>query len=205
MNASSVTPTGQAPVAEGDLGERELAGEPRRLEPLQAGRAPRAEAERALIRRLEPRFEHAHERRARAAVHANGRERVPGRVAAIGPIEDLPVAKLSAAAEPDRAGADAAERKGDLRQLRAGEDARVRHTRGDAPGCAEAGRAVGAGAAGGETCPAPSAAPTGMAAAAAALSDCLRKSRRPCAAGPFFDGMVAEYRRFSVRKAGGGT
>ena len=76
---------------------------------------------------------------------------------------------------------------------------------GDAPGCAEAGRAVGAGAAGGETCPAPSAAPTGMAAAAAALSDCLRKSRRPCAAGTFFDGMVAEYRRFSVRKAGGGT
>ena len=206
VNASSVTRNGQAPVTEGHLGERELAREPCRLEPLQAGRAARAEAERALVRRLEPRFEHAHERRARAAIHPNGGERVPGALPRSGRLKicqsrscPRPPSPIEPAPTPP-SGNEICDNRGPVKT-------RGYVTRGgDAPGCAEAGRAVGAGAAGGETCPAPSAAPTGMAAAAAAaLSDCLRKSRRPCAAGTFFDGMVAEYRRFPVRKAGGGT
>jgi hypothetical protein len=74
---------------------------------------------------LQAPFEHAHERRARPALHTNRRERIPWRIATIGPIENLPVTELAAATQPDRAGADAAERKRDLGQLRAGEDARI--------------------------------------------------------------------------------
>ena len=119
---------GQAPVAEGHFGERELAREPGGLQPLQPGSAPRPEAEGSLVRRLDAAFEHAHERRPRAAIHADCRKRVAGRVAAVGSVENLPVAELPAAAEPDRAGADAAERKRNLREPRTSKHARIRHS-----------------------------------------------------------------------------
>ena len=125
LNASSETLTGSRAVAKCDARERELAGERRALQALQAGRAARAEAERALVRRLRgaPR---GRSRTARApALDADRRERVVRRVALVGPVEDLPVAQLAAAAEADAAGADAAERKRDLSQLRPGEHARV--------------------------------------------------------------------------------
>jgi hypothetical protein len=119
----------QTPIAECHVGERVLAGEPRRFEPLQTGRAARAQAERALIGRAEPRLEDADEWRAPPALDANRGEGVSRSVAAIRPVEDLPVTQLPATTEPDRPRANAAERKGDLRELLSREDAGIRDSR----------------------------------------------------------------------------
>ena len=113
------------PVTKCHACERELAGERRALQALQARRAMRPDAERTLIRRLQARLEDAHERLAPRGLDTNRRERVVRRVALVGPVEDLPIAELAATAEADATGADAAERKRDLSQIRPGEHARV--------------------------------------------------------------------------------
>ena len=120
----------KAAIAEGDVRKRELAGERRRLQALQARRAAGAQAECALIRRREARLEDARERGAARAFDANRGEGVIRSVALVGPIEDLPVAQLAASAEADAAGADPAEGKCNLREVRAREHARIGDARG---------------------------------------------------------------------------
>ena len=94
-------------------------------EALKARRAAGPQAERPLIRRREARLEDARERGAARTFDANRGERVIRSVALVGAIEYLPVAQLTASAEADAAGADSAEGKCNLREVRAGEHAGI--------------------------------------------------------------------------------
>ena len=109
--------------------QRKFAREGRALQPLQAGSILRAQAECALVGRLQPGFEDADERRPAAIVHTYGRERVRRRVPLVGPVEDFPVTQLTSPAQADATGADATKGERDLRELRPGERSRVRHAR----------------------------------------------------------------------------
>ena len=102
------------PVVKRNSRQRKLARKRRPLQPLQAGRILRPQAEGALVGRLQPRFKNADEWRPLPVVHADRRERVRRGMPLVRPVEDLPVAKLTAPAQPDAAGADAAEGKRDL-------------------------------------------------------------------------------------------
>ena len=62
-------------------------------------------------------LEHARDRLAIGDASAQRGESIHRGIAALGSVEDLPVAQLAATAEADGAGADAAERKSDLREL----------------------------------------------------------------------------------------
>src|SRR5262249_1351178 len=116
----------QRVVAEAQLGDRVGAGEGGLAQPRQAtdeaGREPVTVDER----RQELALEDA--RDGRPGLPARGRGPAPegeegeGQVATLGgPVEQLPVAELAAAAERDRAGADPTEREGDFPECRAGE------------------------------------------------------------------------------------
>ncbi len=120
---------GHSPVAERDMRQRKFAGESRGLQALQARRAVRAKAERALIRRPQPRFQHADKGRRGSLLHANRGKHVAGRHALVRTVEDLPITELSATAEADASRANAAERKSDLGKLGSGEDAWIGDTR----------------------------------------------------------------------------
>ena len=120
---------GQPPVAECDMRQGKLAGESRGLQTLQTGRAVRAKAERPLIRWPQAGFQHADKGRRGSVLHANRGKHIPGRHALVRTVEDLPITKLSATAEADASRPNPAERKGDLRELGSGEDARIRDTR----------------------------------------------------------------------------
>src|SRR4030066_73073 len=96
-----------------DLGGGVFALEPGFFHARQAGDKNAAETEAGRERRLDGALEDADELRSRLVeIHGEKRE---GHVDALaGPVEDLPVAEVAAAAEGDRARADAAEREGDL-------------------------------------------------------------------------------------------
>jgi hypothetical protein len=100
-----------AAIVEGHAGQWKFTSERGALQPLQAGRVLRPHPECALVRRLEPRLEHADERRTGPVVHANRRKGVGGAVPLRGPIEDFPVTELTSATKPDAARANAAKRE----------------------------------------------------------------------------------------------
>ena len=86
-----------------DIGEALKRAQPERRQAVAAG-----------VRRLEPRFKHAAHGLAALWLRPDREEGIWQLGALAGAVEDLPVAQLAAAAQRDRAGADAAERKGDL-------------------------------------------------------------------------------------------
>ena len=90
---------GERGIGEIDARERELAGERGGGEADQARGVLGAESAGAFVGRLDARLEHAGDGLAAAGLHPDGGERVGGRVALIGPIEDFPVAELAASAE----------------------------------------------------------------------------------------------------------
>ena len=100
-------------IGEFDLGERIFALERGLLHPRQTGDEDAAEAEAGRERRLERTFEDADELLP-GLLDVEGEEGEGHVDALAGPVEDLPVAEVAAAAEGDRPGADAAEREGDL-------------------------------------------------------------------------------------------
>jgi hypothetical protein len=61
-------------------------------------------------------LEHARRRRAALRMRADGEKRARERVSLARAVEQLPVLQIAAPAQRDRAGPDAAERKGDLRE-----------------------------------------------------------------------------------------
>ena len=100
-------------VGELDLGEGVFALEPGLLHARQARHEDAAEAEAGREGRLERALEDADELLpGLLAIEGEEGERHVDALA--GPVEDLPVAEVAAAAERDRARADAAEREGDL-------------------------------------------------------------------------------------------
>ena len=100
-------------VGELDLGEGVFALEAGLLHARQAGHEDAAEAETGREGRLERALEDADELLA-GLLEVEGEEGEGHVDALAGPVEDLPVAEVAAAAERDRARADAAEREGDL-------------------------------------------------------------------------------------------
>ena len=100
-------------VGELDLGEGVFALEAGFLHARQAGHEDAAEAEAGRERRLDRTLEDADVLLARL-LDVEGEEGEGHMDALAGPVEDLPVAEVAAAAERDRARADAAEREGDL-------------------------------------------------------------------------------------------
>ena len=125
VKASSETLHRQRGIGEIDARQRELAGEGGAGETQEAGSVLGAESAGAFVGRLDARFEHARDGLARAGLRPDRGERIGGRVALIGAVEDLPIAQIAASAERDRAGRDAAERKRDGGEVTPGEDARV--------------------------------------------------------------------------------
>ena len=130
----------------------------------EAGSVVGAEAAGAFVGRLDARFQHARDGLAVAGLRPDGGEGVGGRVAFVGAVEDLPIAKLAASAEADAAGADAAQREGDGGEVPSGEDAGVTRFRGRR--AVRRGRGRGWGLRG------------GLWVAALARVTCLRKVRR---------------------------
>ena len=113
---------GQGGIGEVDARQREFAGEGCRGEAREAGRVVCAQPAGAFEGRLDARFEHAGDGLAVAGLRPDGGEGVRGRVAFVGTVEDLPIAKLPAPSEADAPGADAAEREGDGGETPSGED-----------------------------------------------------------------------------------
>ena len=122
-------PNRQRAVRKIDARQRKLAGERRGGQPHQPGSVLRSEPRRAFVGRLYARLQHACHRLRAAGLRPDAGERVVRRRALVGLIEDLPVAKLSAPAQADGSGSDAAQRECQHLEVAAGEHSRIRNVR----------------------------------------------------------------------------